>query len=107
MRNILIIEPHRDIATAFEKVIASAEYTAIVRPHVDSLSDLDVTPATILLRIGHADVSRLPPDRPPIVAIASSDEDVAEAGRLRCEVVLRAPSEIKHLYEALRSLAFA
>jgi len=107
MRHILIIEPHHEVANAFQSVIASAHYATIVRSHVDSLSDLDVTPATIVLRIGQADVSALPPGRPPIVAIASNDEEVAEAGRLRCEVVLRAPSEIKRLHEALRLVAFA
>jgi hypothetical protein len=104
MLHVLIIEPHDELALAFEKVIASASYTPIVRRHVDSLEDLDVTPATIVMRIGHADVSHLPSQRPPIVAIASSDEEVAEASRLRCEVVLHGPAEVKRLCEALRSV---
>lgn len=107
MRHVLIIEPHHEVAAAFERVIASADYGTIVRPHVALLSDLGITPVMIVLRIGHADVSTLAPERPPIVAIASSDEDVAEAGRLHCEVVLRAPSELKRLREALRSVAAA
>jgi hypothetical protein len=107
MLHVLIIEPHDELAIAFEKVIASASYAPIVRRHVDSLEDLDVTPATIVMRIGHADVSHLPPQRPPIVAIASSDEEVAEASRLRCEVVLHGPSEVKRLCEALRSIVHA
>jgi hypothetical protein len=107
MRHVLIIEPYADLASAFEEVIASASYAPIVRRYVDSLTDLAVTPATIVVRIGHGDVSRLPPERPPIVAIASSDSDVEEAERLHCEVVLRAPAEIKRLCEAVRSLAGA
>ena len=107
MRHVLIIEPHQEVAAAFERVIASADYGTIVRPHVALLSDLGVTPASIVLRIGHADISTFPRERPPIVAIASNDEEVAEAGRLHCEVVLRAPGEIKRLREALRSLAAA
>lgn len=107
MRHVLIIEPHDELAAAFGEVVASAHYAPVVRRHVDSLADVGVTPATILIRVGHADVSSLPPDRPPIVAIASSDEEVREAERLRCEVVLRAPKEIRRLYDALRSLARA
>jgi hypothetical protein len=107
MLNVLIIEPHDELATAMEKVIATAHYAPIVRRHLDSLDDLGITPATIVMRIGHADVSRLPAHRPPIVAIASSDEDVAEASRLRCEVVLHGPGEIKRLCEAVRSVAHA
>lgn len=107
MLQVLIIEPHDELAAAFADVLASANYTPIVRRHVHSLDDIGPRPATIVLRIGHADVSRLPPDRPPIVAIASTDADVEEARRLRCEVVLRGPSEIKRLCEALRSLALA
>jgi hypothetical protein len=105
--SVLIIEPHDELAAAFEKVIASASYAPIVRRHVDSLDDLDVTPASIVMRIGHADVSHLPPHRPPIVAIVSSDEEIAEASRLRCEAVLHGPAEIKRLCEVLRSLVHA
>jgi hypothetical protein len=102
---VLIIEPHEELAAAFEEVVASALYTPLVRRHVESLTDLGVRPATIVLRVGHADVSSLPPDRPPVVAIAFSEEDVAEAERLRYEVVLRAPEEVRRLCDALRSLA--
>lgn len=107
MLHVLIIEPHDELATAIEKVIASASYAPIVRRHVDSLEDLDVTPATVVMRIGHADVSHWSRQRPPIVAIASSEEDVAEASRLRCEVVLHGPGEIKRLCEAVRSVVHA
>jgi hypothetical protein len=105
VRHVLIIEPHDELAAAFEQVVASADFVPIVRRHVESMADLGVTPATIVVRIGHGDISRLPPDRPPIVAIVTSDEEAAEAARLRCEVILRAPSEIKRLYEALRTIS--
>jgi hypothetical protein len=107
VRHILIIEPHDELAAAFEQVVASADFSPVVRRHVASMSDLGVTPTAIVVRIGHGDISSLPPDRPPIVAIVTSDEDVAEAQRLRCEVVLRAPSEIRRLCEALRTLSLA
>jgi len=107
MLHVLVIEPHDEVAAALQEVLASASYLPIVRRHVESMADVGVMPVTIVVRIGHADVSMLPPDRPPIVAIASTDEEVREAERLHCEVVLRAPREIRRLCEALRSLATA
>lgn len=107
MRHVLIIEPYPDLAAAFEGALASASYAPIVVRHLDSLSDLGIVPATIVVRIGHADVSKLPPDRPPIVAIASSDTEVAEAERLHCEIVLKGPAGVRRLREAVRSLAGA
>jgi len=105
MLHVLIIEPHAEVAAAFEQALALASCLPVVRSHVESLGDLGVTPALIVTRIGHADLSHLPPTRPPIVAIASSDADVAEASRLRCEVVLKGPGEIRRLVDAVRSLA--
>ena len=106
MRHVLIIEPHEELAAAMEQVVASADFTPIVRRHVQTLADIDVVPMTIVVRIGHADLSTLPPDRPPVIAIVSSDDEAREAARLRCEVVLRAPEDIRRLYEALRQLSF-
>jgi hypothetical protein len=107
MLHVLIVEPHAEVAAAFQRAIASARYVPVVRSHIESLADLGVTPALIVMRIGHADVSHLPPDRPPILAIASTDADLAEASRLRCEVVLRVPGEVRRLFDAVRSLAHA
>jgi hypothetical protein len=42
--------------------------------------------------------------RPPVVAIAWADDEVAEAIRLKCEVVLRAPSEVGRLFEVLTKI---
>jgi hypothetical protein len=105
VRHVLIIEPHDDLAAAFEQVVASADFTPTVRRHVESMSDLGITPAAIVVRIGHGDISTLPPDRPPIVAIVTTEAEAAEAERLHCEVVLRAPAEIRRLCEALRMLS--
>ena len=107
MLHVLIVEPHAEVATALERTIACASYIPVVRSHVESLADLGVTPAMIVMRIGHADLSHLPPGRPPIVAIASTEADLAEASRLGCEVVLRGPREVRRLFEVVRSLAFA
>ena len=105
--HVLIIEPHDELAAAFEQVVASADFTPTVRRHVESMADLGITPAAIVVRIGHGDISTLPPDRPPVVAIVTTEEEAAEAQRLRCEVVLRAPAEIRRLCEVLRMLSFA
>jgi hypothetical protein len=106
--SILILEPRRDIANALEGVVNSANYVAVVAPHLERLSDLAVAPAAIIVRISfdstsepaHAVLARLT-DRPPVVAIAWADDEVAEATRLGCDVVLRAPGEVGQLCEAL------
>ena len=106
MRHVLIIEPHEELAAAMEQVVASADFTPIVRRHVQTMSDIGVVPTTIVVRIGHGDLSTLPLDRPPVIAIVSSDDEAREAARLRCEVVLRTPQDIRHLCEVLRQLSF-
>lgn len=108
---VLIVEPRREVAEALEDVVTSARYEAIVRPHVDRLSDLGVTPSAIIVRVAfegiseppHAAIGRLP-HRPPVVAIAWEENEVAEAARLKCDVVLRAPQEIGQLCQALTSV---
>src|SRR5689334_5354658 len=75
---VLIIESRREIADALEDVLTSAKYSAMVRPYVDRLQDLAMTPAAIIVRISfdsvsepaHAAIARLPIDRPPVIAIA-------------------------------------
>jgi hypothetical protein len=101
---ILIIEPHPELAAAFASVVSSASYTAQVRPYVQSLTDLGVQPAAIVIRIGHGTLPVLGPDRPPIVAIASTEADAAEAKRLGCDVVLNGVVEIHKLLSALERL---
>jgi hypothetical protein len=108
---VLIVEPRREIAEALEEVVTSARYEAIVRPHIDCLSDLGVTPSAIIVRIAfesvgeppHAAIGRLQ-NRPPVVAIAWEENEIAEAARLKYDVVLRAPQEIGRLCQALTSL---
>lgn len=108
---ILIVETRREVAEALEEVVTSARYDAIVRSHVDCLADLDVTPAAIIVRIAfegigepqHAGIGRLS-SRPPVVAIVWKDQEVAEAERLKCEVVLKAPDDVGRLCEALSTV---
>ena len=111
---ILIIEQRPEVAAALEEVITSAHYEAIVRPHVEQLSDLGLTPAAIVVRIAfegrepaHDAVRRLPANRPPVIAIAWEPNEVEEAQRMRCEVILRAPDDVGRLCSALAGVVGA
>lgn len=112
--SILIIEPRREIADALADVVTSANFAAVVRPHVERLADLGFTPAAIIVRIAfegvsepaHAALERLTPNRPPVVAIVRHNVEAAEAERLKCEIVLRAPEGVSHLCDALARLVY-
>ena len=111
---ILIIEPRPEIAAALAQVVASAHYQPIVRPYVTALTDVGVTPAAIVVRVssdGLTEPSHRALEgirvRPPVVAIVWEDDEVAEAERLGCEVILRAPGDIARLCEALSRLVHA
>lgn len=112
---VLIIESRPEVAEALHDVVTSAKYAAIVRPFVDRLEDVAPTPAAIIVRISfegvseppHAAIARLPIDRPPVIAIAWEDEEVAEAERLRCDAVLRAPGDVGRLCDVLHRLVRA
>jgi hypothetical protein len=106
---ILIVESRPEIAEALQDVVGSANYVPIVRPYVDRLADLGATPAAIIVRISfdsiseppHRCLDRLSVNRPPIVAIAWKDDEIREAERLGCDVILRAPGDVGRLCEAL------
>ena len=112
---VLIIEARKEVAAALEAAIALAHMTPIVVPHVERLSDIPYTPAAIVVRIAfesatdppHAAIERLPRDRPPIVAIAWEEDELEEARRLKCDVVLHAPHDINRLCETLTKLVGA
>jgi C4-dicarboxylate transporter DctQ subunit len=80
--------------------------------HVEGIEDLCPAPAAILVRVAfenaseptHAGVARLPPDRPPVIAIVRADNEAAEAERLKCDVVLRAPGDLGRLCDVLTRL---
>ena len=63
---VLIIEARSEKAAALEAGLAAANLVAVVVPH--------------------AAIARLPPDRPPVVAIAWEDDD--DIPRL-CETLMR------------------
>jgi hypothetical protein len=106
---VLIIEARKEVADALESAIALADMTPVVVPHIERLGDVPYTPAAIVVRIAfesvsdppHASIGRLGRERPPVVAIVREDNELAEARRLQCEVVLRAPQDIPRLCEAV------
>ena len=109
---ILIIEPRPEVAAALEEVISTARFRACVIPHLERLSDLDFAPSAIVVRIAfegsvpaHAAIEHLPPNHPPVVAIAWGEAELAEAARLKCDVVLRAPGDVTHLCATLWRVA--
>jgi CheY-like chemotaxis protein len=113
--SILILESRRDVADALHDVITSANYRAVVVPHVDRLADLETRPAAIVTCItsvgigepAYIAIERIRENRPPVVAIARADHEVAEAARLNCEVVLRAPMDLARLCHALTEIVYA
>lgn len=109
---VLILEARKEVASALEAAIALANLTPIVIPHLERLSDVPYEPAAIVVRIAfesvtdppHAGIARLPRERPPVVAIASREDELEEARRLKCDVVLHAPRDINRLCETLMKL---
>lgn len=109
---VLIIEARREVAAALEAVIESVNLTPVCVPHLEHLDDLAVVPAVILVRIAfesvsdppHAAIKRLPPTRPPVIAIAWEEDELAEARKLKCDVILHAPHDISRLRETLAKL---
>jgi len=112
---VLVLEPQREIADALRELLTSVRYAALVRSHLVQLTDLGVTPAAIIVRVAfegmgepaHAAIKRLPPGRPPVIALVSNEREFVEAGRLGCDVVLRAPAEVNRLCDVLNQLVHA
>lgn len=111
---ILIIEPRPEVAAALQDVVTSANYRARVIPHLEQLSDIGAQPAAIIVRIAfegsepaHAAIAKLPPSHPPIIAIAWEAAEIAEATRLKCDVVLRGAKDVGRLCEELTRVVHA
>ena len=106
---VLIIEPRPEVADALAEVVHSVSYAAMVRPYIERLTDLEVMPSAIIVRVAfesvgepaHAAVARLPREHPPVIAIAWEERELKEAKRMKCDVVLRAPDEVSRLGRAL------
>lgn len=109
---VLIIESRKEVAAALESAIAMANVEAVVVPHLERLSDIPYTLAAIVVRIAfegvgdppHSAIARLPRNRPPVVAIAWDENELKEALRLKCDVILHAPYDIPRLCETLSRL---
>lgn len=110
---VLIIESRKEVAAALEAAIELSNLTPIVVPHLERLSDVSHAIAAIVVRVAfesvgeptHAAIARLPHRHPPVVAIAWEEDELAEARRLKCDVVLHAPHDITRLRETLTKLA--
>jgi DNA-binding NtrC family response regulator len=111
---VVVAEPHQDIADALQDVVALAGCVPIVVSRYESVSDLQSVPAAIVVRVA-MEMPMMSPhrglqessltQRPLIVALASNDADVAEAERLGCEIIARAPHQVQALYQALTRLS--
>jgi hypothetical protein len=112
---VVIVEPYRDIATALEEIVSLARCIPLTVGAVEEPAALlQERPAAIIVRVAtdlsfrspHAGLTRWPPSmRPMVVALASTDADVAEAERLGCDVILREPKQVQQLYETLAHVA--
>jgi len=111
---VAILEPERERATALQEVVSLARCSPIAVLDLDELTGLSDPPAAIIVRVAtsrplgspHAELQRLPASgRPKVLALVSSDADVAEAQRLGCDVVLREPHQVRALYDALIDIA--
>jgi len=106
---VLIIEARSEVAAALEAVLAAANLAAVIVPHLERLSDVEIAPAAILVRIAfesvgdppHAAIGRLPRERPPVIAIAWEENELEEARKLKCDVIIHAPHDIPRLCETL------
>jgi hypothetical protein len=115
MRNtahtVVVAEAHYEIAHALMDVVTLAGCVPVTVTHFDSVQTLDVQPVAVVLRVDpllspHRGLENFARGRRPlIVALASSDADVAEAERLECEIIARAPHQVQMLYDVLKELA--
>lgn len=95
---VLIVGVSPDRAVALQEVVSLAQCTPISADDFESVGALQSPPAVIVAQIRanlpmeslEAVLAQWPYEaRPTVVALVATDEDVAEAERLACEVVLR------------------
>jgi len=109
---VLIIESRKEVAAALEAAIEALNFMPFTVPHLERLADIPHPIAAIVVRVAfegvgeppHAAVARLPSNRPPVVAIAWEENELSEARRLKCDVVLHAPHDITRLCDTLTKL---
>jgi DNA-binding NarL/FixJ family response regulator len=110
---VVIAEPHRAIADAVQDVVTLAGCVPVIVDTVEAVRAFHSPPAAMVVRIAtemplmspHRGLEHLArAERPVIIALTSSEADVAEAERLACDVIARAPHQVQALYETLRQL---
>ena len=112
---VVVAEPYHPIANALQDVVALAGCVPVVVSGTQGDCELRSRPAAIVVRVDtalsrspHVTLADVRGDTPPlIVALASNEEDAAEAKRCGCQVIARPPNQMKALYETLRRLAAA
>jgi hypothetical protein len=114
---VIIVEPYRDIAIALEEIVSLARCTPLTIGAVEEPAALlQERPAAIIVRVAtdlsyrspHAGLTRWPAAmRPMVVALVSTDADVAEAERFGCDVILQEPKQVRQLYDTLAHVAAA
>lgn len=111
---VLIVGISPDLTVALQEVVSLAQCTPVAADDFDTVGALPSPPAAIVaqiratLPIESLDVvlTHWPYEtRPKVVALVSTDEDVAEAERLACDVVLREPWQVSRLYDTLTRVA--
>ena len=111
---VVIVESHVWLADVLHDVVILAGGVPLTVGDVESVRELRARPAAMVVRIvtetpvisAHVSLAQFAgADRPFIVALTSTDADVAEAERLQCEVIAHAPHQVRGLYDALIKLA--
>ena len=112
---VVVIEPDRQLAVALQEVATLARCRPLALRDIEELKQLASPPAAVVVRIaGHLSDAAVPRAglkdlagslSTKVLALASNDEDVAEAQRLGSDVVLRQPRQVHALYDALSNLA--
>jgi hypothetical protein len=111
---VAVIDPDRDLGVALREVVTLARCQPLSMSDVDELNQCVSPPAAIIIRLTKT-APRTDPiraalraaarsDSTKVLALASDDEDVAEAHRLGADVVLREPHQIRGLYDVLTGI---
>ena len=110
----MVAETHHEIADALQDVVILAGCIPIIVSEGESMGERPALPEAIVVRVAtempmtspHLNLRQFGrTERTLVVALASSDADVAEAERLGCQVIARAPRQVQVLYEALTQLS--
>ena len=106
---VAIVERHRELAGTLRKVVLFARCEPVVLSSCDELSTLPEPPAAVVVRVTTTMPADLPGNRLReyagrswALALTTTQADLVEARRLRCDIVLQPAQQEQALYEALR-----